>query len=273
MIILYQFTLIHCYYIIFLLFALSGLSAVCQPGGIDHLFNITDAGFGTGDGANSNPILTTAIQSDGKVIIGGDFTTFNETSTNKIARLNGNGTLDSSFNVGTGPNYSVATTSIQSNGKIIIGGGFTTFNESVRGGIVLLNSDGSLDADFNVGAGTDSSVSSNSIQTDGKIIIGGTFTSYNGTVKTRVARINGSTLDIPSIKKNTFVIYPNPVSAILNVESNETIDEISVYNLQGQLVLIGKNTNQINVQSLASGHYLIKISSGELSEIKKFLKN
>ena len=85
--------------------------------------------------------------------------------------------------------------------------------------------------------------------------------------------LNVSALGSNSFDKNAFVIYPNPVSAILNIESNESVDSILVYNLQGQLVLENKNSKQINVQSLASGQYLLKISSGDLSQVKKFVKN
>ena len=62
----------------------------------DNSFNPSDIGFGYGDGANSI-VETTSIQSDGKIIIGGWFTSYNGTASNYIARLNVDGTLDSSF--------------------------------------------------------------------------------------------------------------------------------------------------------------------------------
>ena len=58
-----------------------------QSGDNDPTFNPTDLGFGNGDGANDN-VYTTAIQSDGKIIIGGGFTSYNGTTINRIARLN-----------------------------------------------------------------------------------------------------------------------------------------------------------------------------------------
>ncbi|MFI5224848.1 MAG: delta-60 repeat domain-containing protein [Nitrospirales bacterium] len=69
-----------------------------------------------------------AIQGDEKIIIGGYFTSYNGTERNHIARLNADGTLDNTFNTGTGANEHVSTTAIQSDGKIIIGGSFTSYN-------------------------------------------------------------------------------------------------------------------------------------------------
>ena len=154
-----------------------------------------DATFNPGTGANSR-IQTTAIQSDGKIIIGGYFTSYNETPVGRIARLNADGTLDPTFNSGTGANQIVYTIVIQSDGKIIIGGIFTYYNGTSRYYIARLNSDGTLDATFNPGTGTNASVRSIAIQSDGKIIIGGVFTSYNGISRSKIARLNADgTLD------------------------------------------------------------------------------
>jgi uncharacterized delta-60 repeat protein len=149
-----------------------------------------DASFNTGTGAN-NIVHSSAIQSDGKIIICGNFTSYNGTPRNRIARLNNDGTLDASFNIGTGANSYVKTASIQSDGKIIISGDFTNYNGVSRSRIARLNTDGTLDVTFVSGAGANDWVYTNCIQNDGKIIIGGSFTSYNGTARNRIARIVG----------------------------------------------------------------------------------
>jgi uncharacterized delta-60 repeat protein len=148
-----------------------------------------DTSFDPGSGA-THTVQTTSIQSDGKIIIGGYFTSYNGTSLNHIARLNADGSLDTSFNTGSGANTSVATSFIQPDGKIIIGGGFTSYNGTSLNRIARLNADGSLDTSFNAGSGANSIVYASSIQPDGKIIIGGSFVSYNGTSRTRIARLN-----------------------------------------------------------------------------------
>jgi len=148
-----------------------------------------DSTFTVGTGTY-NYVETTAIQSDGKIIIGGDFDTINGTAINRIARLNTNGTLDSTFTVGTGVNSSVLTTAIQNDGEIIIGGNFTTFNGTVLNHITRLNTDGTLDGTFIIGTGANNQVMTTAIQSNGKIIIGGDFTVYNGTLTTYIARLN-----------------------------------------------------------------------------------
>jgi uncharacterized delta-60 repeat protein len=158
-------------------------------GTIDTVFNIISGGA-------NDEVHTTSIQSDGKIIIGGKFTSFNSIPINRIARLNTNGTLDTSFNPGTGADAYINTTSIQSDGKIIIGGEFTSFNGIVRNRIARLNTNGTLDTSFNPGTGADAYIKTTSIQSDGKIIIGGAFTSFNGNTRNRIARLNtDGTLD------------------------------------------------------------------------------
>ena len=85
--------------------------------------------------------------------------------------------------------------------------------------------------------------------------------------------LNVSTLNRDAFDKNAVVIYPNPTSAILNIDTDKSIDGVSIFNLQGQLMLESKNSNKINVQSLATGTYFLKIISENLSQVKKFVKN
>jgi len=148
-----------------------------------------DTSFNPGTGANSW-IYTTALQADGKLIIGGNFSSFNGTARRSIARLNGDGSLDTSFNPGSGPNGTVYTTTVQADGKVIIGGYFTTFNGIARNYIARLNSNGSLDTTFNPGSGVDSYVWSIAMQADGKVMIGGDFTTFNGAARRSIARLN-----------------------------------------------------------------------------------
>ncbi|MBL0025168.1 MAG: delta-60 repeat domain-containing protein [Saprospiraceae bacterium] len=153
-------------------------------GSIDSTFN---PGIGT-----NNWVGTSDIQSDGKILIGGGFTTFNGISRNSIARLNANGYLDETFNPGLGANDWVGTSAIQSDGKIIIGGEFTSYNGTARNRIARLNTDGSIDTSFIPILGPNATVQTICIQNDGKIIIGGNFTSYNGASRNRIARLNAN---------------------------------------------------------------------------------
>ncbi len=150
-----------------------------------------DFSFDPGTGVGNGSVETCAIQSDGKIIIGGTFSSYNGTTIIRIARLNSDGSLDTGFDPGTGPNSDIYTCRIQSDGKIIIGGYFNFYNGTIINRITRLNADGSIDTDFNpTGSGTEDVVYTCAIQNDGKIIIGGNFTSYNGNIRKKIARIN-----------------------------------------------------------------------------------
>lgn len=165
--------------------ALSG-----QDGSLDPTFNPGDTGFGQGDGANISPMSACLVQTDGKILIGGSFTTYNTSLIRGFNRLNNDGTLDAAFLVGTGVVGNVNAIARQSDGKIIIGGTFISYNGTARSNIARLNSDGSIDTGFNPASGPSSTVCSIAIQTDGKIVIGGSFSTYNGTVRNKLARLN-----------------------------------------------------------------------------------
>ena len=151
-------------------------------GSKDSTFNI-----GTGFGAG---VKTTSIQSDGKIVAGGDFTTFTGSSQNRVIRLNSNGSKDSTFNIGTGFDGDVYLVAIQSDGKILVGGFFATYSGSSQNGLIRLNSDGSKDTTFNIGSGFNSAVLSTATQSDGKILAGGSFTTFTGSSQNSLIRLN-----------------------------------------------------------------------------------
>ena len=154
-----------------------------------------DTTFNPGTGANYN-VQSIAIQSDGKIIVGGDFWWFNETNRNSLVRLNADGTLDTTFNPAITAFSAVDAIKIQTDGKILIGGTFSEVNGASRNGIARLNTDGTLDTTFNPGAGTVGPVFGITVQSDGKIVIGGGFYQVNGVSRNGIARLNtDGTLD------------------------------------------------------------------------------
>jgi uncharacterized delta-60 repeat protein len=160
-----------------------------------------DSTFNSGIGFTADIAFRIAIQPDGKIIAIGEFDSYNGTPANRIIRLNSDGTIDASFNIGTGFNNSAFGINIQPDGKIIIVGTFTSYNGTAASRIIRLNSDGTIDASFNIGTGIDSPsalIGVIAVQPDGKIIIvGGFFDSYNGTpTATGIIRLNSDgTLD------------------------------------------------------------------------------
>lgn len=156
-----------------------------------------------------NPVLNgdmraIAVQSDGKILIAGNFTTVDTIRRPGVARLNANGSVDSSFNPKEGADrpdsFSIRVSDIglQNDDKVLIIGGFSNIDGINRNGIARLNSDGSLDQNFDPGALLDGSapsffsqlINSLAFQADGKILIGGYFEGIAGNASRAIVRLN-----------------------------------------------------------------------------------
>jgi uncharacterized delta-60 repeat protein len=148
-----------------------------------------DGTFVYGSGFDSD-VLTISIQSDGKILAGGNFTDYDGTGTNSIIRLNSDGSIDGTFVYGGGFDFQVYTISIQSDNKILVGGNFTDYDGTAANSIIRLNSDGSIDGTFVYGSGFNARVYSIVIQPDEKILAGGNFTDYDGTGTNSIIRLN-----------------------------------------------------------------------------------
>lgn len=181
----------------------------------------------------NNTLLAVAIQSDGKIVVGGSFQ-----DGISVARLDSDGSIDSAFaaNVGTGFNSAVNALAIQVNGQILVGGGFTRFGDVGEGGgtavghIARLNSNGSLDTAFATatGSGFDGFVTSLALQSDGAVIVGGSFGLFNGdtahprALVARLAAVAGvatGALDLTFDAGNEF----NLAGAMVELESDGTV--------------------------------------------------
>lgn len=152
------------------LIMVSVLMAKAQPGTIDLTFNP-----GTGFNDSVNAVL---VQPDGKIVAGGAFTSFNGTAVNRIARLNTDGSLDTSFHIGTGFDSVVNAIIIQPDGKLLIGGKFALYNGTTRNKLARLNANGGLDGTFNSGTALAYAVNALVQQPDGKVIAGGLAGAY-----------------------------------------------------------------------------------------------
>lgn len=153
-----------------------------------HSNGKVDTAFNTGSGFDQM-VYALALQADGKILVGGDFWNYNNTPANYIVRLNSNGTLDTSFNTGTGFNNRVWSITVQPDGKILVGGVFTSYNNSSYNRLIRLLPNGAVDTSFHQLSGADGSVETITLQPDGKILIGGDFINYDGMLNFRVTRL------------------------------------------------------------------------------------
>jgi uncharacterized delta-60 repeat protein len=172
---------------------------------------------------------TVVIQSDGKILIGGGFSAVNGVSRRALARLNSDGSLDTTFNPVVG-GLSVSAIAVQDDGRILIGGNFSTINGSNIANIARLNQNGTVDTSFNVGSGTNGAVGSFLILPDGRIYVGGAFSSMSGVSRGSLVRLkkNGD-LDLTfkpvrvSSGVNSIVSIPNG-KVLIGGNTSSTID-------------------------------------------------
>ena len=194
-------------------------------------------------------VYTAAIQPDGKIVVGGGFEGFDEQVRIRTARLNPDGSLDTTFvdpQVFDAWDYSstVDSVAIQGDGKILIGGYFTDVGGQERDSVARLNANGSLDGAFENPAVLRGSFSysppgrvlSFVVLEDGKILIGGDFTDVGGEQRNSIARLNANgSLD---------ATFTDP-----DVGEGSSPSEISSIAVQGDgKILIGGTFTQVHGQ-------------------------
>lgn len=161
----------------------------------------------------------------------------------------------------------------------MVGGYISSYNGISTKLFCRLNSDGSIDSTFNNGNSGFNIDSVNSDvfeifqQPDGKILLGGEFTLYNGVIANRIIRLNNPsiTLSTADLTKEQFVIYPNPTSGI--VQLNMDAKTITVTDILGKSLFIQKNVKNIDLSNLTKGIYFLNIEMENGSkEVKKIIK-
>ena len=129
-----------------------------------------------------------SVQPDGKLIIGGSFTSISGKPHARVARINTDGSVDNTFNPSV--DNVVYCSAVQPDGKILIGGIFMSVNSGPRPYIARLNADGTLDTGFN--PTTDGAVNNIQLLPSGQIIVSGAFTFMGGYNSFRIGRLTPS---------------------------------------------------------------------------------
>ncbi len=236
-------------------------------------------------------VLGIRVQEDGKIIVGGHSWDANLPTLRyslAVARLNEDGSNDTSYGnngvfrkefIEEGCSY-LTGLDIASNGKVYaaMSAEAKEFNKYDIG-IVSLNEDGTLNDAFG-GQGyiiTDLNEEDHSqciaIQRDGKILSGAFSYGSNGTPFTIVRYISDITSDInPAIQdKTSFVVYPNPVKDVLNIAFEEDF-KVQIFDMSGRLVLTSNNNRTINLNGIAAGSYIVKLTAGSKTYTERFVK-
>lgn len=162
-------------------------------------------------------------------------------------------------------------------GRFVVGGGFFALSGPPpvqRRRIVRLTSNFGIDTTFDPGEGFGplseaalSTVYALAIQPDGKIVVGGSFDSYNGFPAHNITRIDN--IDFGTISRiaaedvlSEMTATPNPVSGLLRISGGEPIRAIRVFNVLGQQLLVKQtdaNEADIDFSNLGSGQYIVKV--------------
>ena len=157
-----------------------------------------DPATGLADSFNPNAdnfVYTVAVQADGKILAGGQFGILSPNggtavTRNRIARLETDGRADQTLFLNAVGSY-VGATAVQPDGKILIGGFFSSIMGVARNNIARLNTDGTVDTAFSPNANGE--VFAIAVQPDGKILAAGRFTSIGGQMRSRIARLDETT--------------------------------------------------------------------------------
>ena len=204
-----------------------------QPGSLDITFN---PGSGLNYPSLSDPIVfCMALETNGQIVIGGRFSTFNGVNRTCVARLNADGSLDPAFDPGAGPNNNVAALAVQPDGKVLIAGPFNYLNGLAWNYVARLRADGSADVGFATGATNAPNyyVNTVALQPDGKVLIGGQFSGVGGTPCGGIARLNtNGTLDA-TFNAGTGLggdLYNAPQASALGLQSTGKILVGGIFN-------------------------------------------
>jgi len=179
---------------------------------------------GSLDGSFSSPVAndrlpeTVIIQPDGKIVLSGGETQFNDGTNqrNSVVRLNpANGSIDPSFSVGSGINGTAPAIFLQGDGKILVGGGFTSVSDLARLSLVRFGTTGSVESTFTPVVGMPGTVKAIAVQQDNKVLLGGDFYGANSSLRPRLTRLNpDGTTDVTFNPGSNDVLADNEITAI-----------------------------------------------------------
>ena len=193
-----------------------------------------------------------------RILIGGDFTTYNGDSRKYLISIDFEGNIDNLFRVYDYINGSdVRAIGVDKYDRVIIGGNITNYNGTYFvGNIMRLNLDGSYDTSFYTDTGFDKTVYAIAVQSDGKILVGGEFLNFSGdTSYTYLVRLNEDGSIDTTFTKST---------KINNIVSSIAVDEYDGTIIVGGDFADGSNYN-----------YLIRLrdDGGEISGFQNGLSD
>lgn len=217
----------------------SNIVRLLPSGALDPSF-LPNIGNGLNYGA-SDPVSAIAIDHNGNIVIGGEFTNFSGVSLSYVARLLTNGSVDPSFAPAVGPDDVVNGIAIEPNNEILIGGAFANYNSISSSGVALLTYNGGLDTSFVPGAGADGTVNTVALQPDGEILVGGQFRNFNSVRRMGIARLLTNGWLDTSFMDTSY----NQFAGLIQAATTDPINQVFAMAVQadGNILIGGSFTN------------------------------
>lgn len=159
----------------------TGWAHLNKDGSLDTRLSATFQQIGT--------VLKTLVTKDGKIMVGGSFNLYGDKPVNNLARLLPSGALDSTFLPGAGPDALVSEIAELADSSMVVAGSFSTVNGYNANKIVKLKYGGTVDSSFVTGTGPDSYIYSLLPLANGKVMVGGSFGTFNGFSSRGVVRL------------------------------------------------------------------------------------
>lgn len=169
-----------------------------------------DSSFDPGSGVSG--VYSIARMADGRLVIGGTFTSFDGQTRKRVARLDADGALDPTFDPGGGPSSTVYDVAVDHEGRVLVGGTFTSVGGETCFRLARLGGDGALDHSFRTGSGFNSTVQTVLVQSDGAVLVGGSFSRYQGLTQGRLVRLAGGT--VPPLEVVTAGLLPSATTGV-----------------------------------------------------------
>ena len=221
--------------------------------------------------ATNTPTLNSlAVQADGKVLVGGAFSSYAGMARANIARLNTDGSLDTGFAPPATASGSVSRVLPQPNGRVLLGGSFTAAGLPNNLGRLLAT--GAADATFAATALPNGTVRALLVQPDGKIVAGGSFTTISGQPSMSLARISAPNVlhvAAPQAVADRTEAWPVPAHATLTVAPDASAhpQAVELLDLLGRAVLrqslSGATLAVLSLETLRAGTYLLRVNYAE----------
>lgn len=225
----------------------AGLIRLNEDGSYDNTFIVPGTGF-------NGRVQKVIVLSNGQILCGGAFTDYNGTPIGYIARLNSDGTLDTSFNQGTGFNDWVIALAETSDNKYLVGGQFDIYNGvNIGQYFARLNNDGTLDTTLNTGSGFSNYVNAIVIDNNGDYILGGWFNGYNGSSVNYICKLNPNG-DLDTNFGMSYAIFNDMIYDLILVDNNTSL--FAVGNFEFKYVGNGK-----------SYYYIVKLNISNITGI------